>query len=111
MRFDGDDLPLTLDGLELEQARVGSSLLRQAVEATLSELQAMGLLSRQHYGLAILTLDLADAVDAGKRSGRASAAAMAAGELRETLLSLPQPQVAGEAEQYAELRARLEQLR
>lgn len=85
-----------LPGLELDapgQAH-GQSAMRVAVAETIQALHEASLLEPRHVGLAQLALTLADAVEAGARSGRASAAAMAAGQLRETLLALPQPQEA-----------------
>lgn len=85
-----------LPGLELESpgAAHGQTSMRVAVAQTIQALQEAQLLEPRHVGLAQLALELADAVAAGARSGRASAAAMAAGQLRETLLALPQPQEA-----------------
>lgn len=85
-----------LPGLELESPGQvnGQTSMRVAVAETLSALKDDGLLEPRHVALAQLALELADAVTAGTRSGRASAAAMAAGQLRETLLALPQPQEA-----------------
>lgn len=85
-----------LPGLELEApgAAHGQTSMRVAVAQTIQSLLDDGLLEPRHAGLAQLALELADAVSAGTRSGRASAAAMAAGQLRETLLALPQPQEA-----------------
>lgn len=91
----------TLPGLELEPENGASpSALRTAVVTTLAALQQEGLLEPRHAALAQLSLELADSVTAGRRSGRASAAAMAAAQLRETLLALPEPTAAGIAEKF-----------
>lgn len=65
--------------------------MRAAVVATLAALKEDQLLEPRHAGLCQLALILADAVMAGTRGGRASAAAMAAAQLRETLDALPKP--------------------
>jgi len=94
-----DETAPTLPGLELIPAdQQTASPMRLAVVATIEALQADQLLEPRHVGLCQLALELADAVTAGRRSGRASAAAMAAAQLRETLLALPEP-VAGDAAQ------------
>lgn len=91
-----------LPGLELIPAdQAAASPMRTAVVATINALQADGLLEPRHAGLCQLALELADAVTAGRRSGRASAAAMAAGQLRDTLLALPEP-IAGDVKQRFE---------
>lgn len=96
-----DEQP-TLAGLELESRDTlgEESPMRAAVRATIEALRADNLLEPRHVGLAQLALELADAVTSGKRSGRASAAAMASRELRETLLSLPSPEQAGQVEAF-----------
>lgn len=89
----------TLPGLELvPEGQAAASPMRTAVVATIEALERDGLLEPRHVALCQLALELADAVTAGRRSGRASAAAMAAGQLRDTLLALPEP-VAGDAAQ------------
>lgn len=95
-------IQLALPGLELSAEQNGrpDTGLRQAVQQTLEALAADGLLQPRHTALAQLALELADAVSAGARSGRASAAAMAAGQLRDTLLALPAPTEAGAGEQF-----------
>jgi len=99
----------TLPGLE-DAVVLGqhNGALRNAVVVTLEELKAAGLLERRHAALAQLALELADAVSRGVSSGRASAAAMAAANLRETLLALPAPMEAGVAEKFERLVASLE---
>lgn len=84
-----------LEGLELNDPTSGTpSALRTAVVATLEALTVQGLLEPRHAAMCQLALELADSVTAGRRSGRASAAAMAAAQLRETLLALPSPAAA-----------------
>lgn len=85
----------TLAGLELEP-EFGSapSALRGAVVATLAALERDGLLEPRHAALGQLALEMADAVAAGRRGGRASAAAMAAAQLLACLDALPAPMAA-----------------
>lgn len=86
-----DTAPM-LPGLELEPGYgTASGALRNSVVETIKALHEDGLLQPRHAAQCQLALELADAVTAGTRSGRASAVAMAAAQLRETLLSLPQP--------------------
>jgi len=81
-----------LPGLELDPENGAKpSALRLAVVATIAALQSDGLLEPRHAAYCQLALELADTVAAGRRGGRASAAAMAAAQLRETLDSLPRP--------------------
>lgn len=88
---DNDAIVMTLPGLELDPAMGGTSPLRNAVKATLAALDEAKLLEPRHTAVAQLALELADSVDAGKRSGRASAAAMAAAQLLSALDALPKP--------------------
>jgi len=94
----------TLDGLELGEpaGRGEPTSIRRAVTATLASLIDDGLLLPRHAALGQLALEMADAVAAGTRSGKASAAAMAARELRETLLALPSPEAAEAGEAFAQ---------
>ena len=91
-----EQIELALPGLELDGAGTGrpASAMRKAVQVTLAELHELQLLKPRHTAIAQLALELADAVDSGVRHGRASAAAMAAGQLRDTLLALPEPEEA-----------------
>ena len=91
-----------LPGLELESPGQinGQTSMRVAVAETLRALHESRLLEPRHAGLAQLALELADAVSAGARNGRASATAMAAGQLRDTLLALPQPEDADASEAF-----------
>lgn len=77
-----------LEGLEPSPQ---SNVLRDAVARTVQELTSAGLLEAHHAAYVALAYELADAVVAGRRSGRASAAAMAAAQLREVLNDLPKP--------------------
>jgi peroxiredoxin family protein len=96
-----EDQPM-LQGLEITNSEnLGeASAMRKAVVATIEALQDAGLLQPRHVAMCQLALELADSVAAGRRSGRASAAAMASRELRETLLALPVPEEAGAAEAF-----------
>jgi hypothetical protein len=93
----------TLAGLELEsREELGEpGSMRVAVVATIQAMQDEGLIQPRHVALCQLALELADSVTAGRRSGRASAAAMASRELRETLLALPTPEAAEAAEAFS----------
>lgn len=68
-----------------------SSALVDSVYATLRALDAEQLLTATHAATCQLCIELAHAVTAGVRSGRASAVALAARELREALATLPEP--------------------
>lgn len=93
----------TLPGLELVPSdQKDVSPMRRAVIATIEALEKDRLLEPRHAGLCQLALELADAVTAGRRSGRASAAAMAAGQLRDTLLALPAPVAGDVAQRFGE---------
>lgn len=63
----------------------------RACKQTIEALAAAGKLLPQHAVLTQLLLSLAEAIDGGRRSGRASAVAMAARELRDTLLMIDPP--------------------
>ena len=80
-----------LPGLELDPVVGAPSPLRKAVQATLDALNEARLLEPRHTAVAQLCLELADAVAAGTRSGRASATAMAAAQLLSALDALPKP--------------------
>ncbi|MCC2034215.1 hypothetical protein [Microbacterium allomyrinae] len=87
---------IELPGLELHpDGQQSVSAMRGAVIATIAALEKEGLLEPRHVAMCQLALEMADSVAAGRRSGRASAAAMAAAQLRETLMALPAP-VAGD---------------
>lgn len=63
----------------------------KAAKATLAQLDSAERLPPERAVLAQLVLSLAAAIDGGARSGRASAVAMAAAQLRETMLVLDPP--------------------
>lgn len=82
---------LDLPGVELAPEIGASSPLRIAVQKTLEALNTGKLLEPRHAAVAQLALELADAVTAGRRSGRASAVAMASAQLLAALDALPKP--------------------
>lgn len=91
-------MPLTLPGFEGEpEYGTITHPLRSAVQATLDELNKAGLLLPHHAALAASALSMAEAVESGTHSRRASAAAMAMAQLLAVLDRLPQP-TAGTAE-------------
>lgn len=63
----------------------------QAAKVSLAQLDAAERLPPERAVLAQLVLSLASAIDGGARSGRASAVAMAAAQLRDTMLVLDPP--------------------
>ena len=77
MTDEPDALPIP--GLEPPQPR--ESALKLAARRTIAELQRLAMLDDSHAVICQLILDLCDVVDAGRRQGRASAAAMAAAQL------------------------------
>lgn len=85
---DGRPWQPTLDGLTLP-AQAQASGLELAAITTLRRLDELGMLDDADALTAQLILELARAVGAGVRNGRASAVAMAAKELREAFASLP----------------------
>jgi hypothetical protein len=99
-----DETQPALPGLELDPELGGArGALRNAVVLTLDALKADGLLEARHTAVAQLALTLADAVARGTRSGRASAAAMAAAQLLATLDALPKPIAADQLERFNRL--------
>lgn len=78
-------------------ARENDSAMVRACRQTIDALAAAGKLEPQHAVLTQLLLALAEAIDGGRRNGRASAVAMAARELRDTLLMIDPPPEDGEA--------------
>ncbi|WP_146085613.1 hypothetical protein [Rathayibacter sp. AY1C9] len=90
-----------LDGLELNGGYgAANGALRESVVKTITALNDEGLIQPRHFAMCQLALELADAVTAGTRAGRASAVAMAAAQLRETLLALPQPREGSEMDKF-----------
>lgn len=81
------DSGLPLPGLQDQPG--GVTELETAVRRSLAALDAEGLLTEVHAMPMQLVLDLARAVGLGTRSGRASAAALAAAQLREAWALLP----------------------
>lgn len=98
-----------LDGLELAPELGAGSTMRVAVIATLKALKDDGLLEARHAALSQLALEMADAVAVGIRSRKASAAAMAAGQLLNALEALPKPMAADTAQKFDELLERLKE--
>lgn len=88
MTGDGE-LELNLPGLN--DARDQDSAMVKACKLTIAALAEAGRLEPRHAVLTQLLVALAEAIDGGRRSGRASAVAMAARELRDTLLMLDPP--------------------
>lgn len=82
------DSSLPLPGLAAPD-RGGVTELERAARRSLAALDSAGLLQENHAVLMQLVLDLARAVGLGAASGRASAAAMAAAQLREAWAMLP----------------------
>lgn len=80
----------TLPGLEAPKMPTGE--LEAATRDTIRELHALNLLQPRHAMTCQLMIELARAVEAGRKSGRASAVALAAAQLREAFLSLPEPE-------------------
>lgn len=89
------DEQLELPGLG--EPAAGSSAMVRAAHDTIAQLHQLGTLEPKHALLAQLVLELAEAIDRGRRSGRASAVAMAARELRDTLLMIDPPPEDGAA--------------
>lgn len=67
------------------------SAMVQAAHHTLNALRDANMLDDRKALLANLVLELAAVIDRGTRAGRASAVAMAAAQLRETMLVLDPP--------------------
>lgn len=86
----------------LEEPERPEAALVTAARRTIAALDADNLLTEQHALPCALLLALADAVDAGRRGGKAAAVAMAAAQLRETWQALPQPE-GGDRDAWDEL--------
>lgn len=84
------DEQLELPGIVPQVARHDSAMV-VAAKRTLHALEGVDVIVERHAVLVQLVLSLSAAIDAGARSGRASAVAMAARELRETMLVLDPP--------------------
>lgn len=74
-----------------------SSAMVKACQQTINALAEAGKLAPQHAVLTQLLLELSGAIDRGRQAGRASAVAMAARELRDTLLMIDPPPEDGAA--------------
>lgn len=85
----------------LPERREQDTPLVAATKHTLEQLRAHDRLPPERAALAQLCLSLAAAIDGGARSGRASAVAMAAAQLRDTMLVLDPPPEDGDASQDA----------
>jgi len=96
----GDQLELP----GLGDGRPSDSLMVRACRQTIGALEDAGKLQPHHAVLTQLMLSLCEAIDGGRRQGRASAVAMAARELRDTLLMIdPPPEDGPAAEEGARL--------
>jgi hypothetical protein len=102
------DEPMFLPGLE--PSRESDSAMVKAARLTLAALRDADKLKPEHALLTQLILSLAQAIDGGTRSGRASAVAMAAKELREALLQLDPPPEEGQTDAAAVLRQFMDDL-
>lgn len=91
---------LELPGIDLSDRDNDTPMVR-AVRATVAQLREEGKLARADAAMVQLALSLAAAIDGGARSGRASAVAMAAQQLRDTLLVLDPPPEEGTASEAA----------
>lgn len=81
----------------MEGTRESDSAMVKACRQTIEALAAADKLAPEHAVLTQLLLALAEAIDGGRRSGRASAVAMAARELRDTLVMIDPPPEDGAA--------------
>lgn len=89
------DSQLELPGLAASDR--AESAMVTAARSTIQALHTLGKLEPRHAVLTQLILSLAEAIDRGTRTGRASAVAMASKELREALLQLDPPPEDGDA--------------
>lgn len=89
------DPQLELPGLEPPSDR--DSAMVKACRQTIAALSDADKLLPQHAVLTQLLLELSGAIDRGRAAGRASAVAMAARELRDTLLMIDPPPEDGAA--------------
>lgn len=96
------DHQLELPGLGDGQQR--DSAMVRACRLTIAALADAGKLTPAHAVLTQLLLELSGAIDRGRQAGRASAVAMAARELRDTLLMIdPPPEDGAAGDRAAEL--------
>lgn len=82
---------------ELPEDHASDSAMVKAAKATLAQLELHDKLPQERAVLSQLVLALAQAIDGGAKSGRASAVALAAAQLRETILVLDPPPPDGDA--------------
>lgn len=106
MTSERDQLELELPGMGAD-GRADSPMVT-AARSTIRALADLERLEPRHAVLTQLILSLAEAIDRGSRTGRASAVALASKELRETLLQLDPPPEDGDAS--AEARRQLAEL-
>lgn len=96
---------LALPGLVIPEALDSDSAMVAAAKASLAELRRTGAVESRHAVQVQLVLQLARVIDAGSRTGRASAVAMASKELRETMLVLDPPDELASASARSKLEA------
>lgn len=94
-----EQLGLELPGME--PAAAADSAMVRACRQTIVALGHADKLLPQHAVLTQLLLELSSAIDRGRQAGRASAVAMAARELRDTLLMIDPPAEDGATEDAA----------
>lgn len=90
------DEQLELPGV-VPESRRDDGVMVAAAKRTLSELERLDRIEPRHAVLVAMVVELAASIEAGRRSGRASAVAMAAAQLRETMLVLDPPPEDGDA--------------
>lgn len=88
--MNSSDDDATLPGLEAPARPAGD--MEKATRATIVALNDAGLLNATHAMTCQLMIELARSVEAGRLAKRASAVAMAAAQLRDCFLSLPEPE-------------------
>ena len=97
-----------LPGLDVDEDRPGpGGELRAAARRSIRALSEAGYLDESHAVLCQLMLQLADAVDAGVRYGKASAAAMAAAQLLATYQAMRPEGGDSDVNEFDELVAQL----
>ncbi len=85
-----DESAPMIPGLEPPAPR--ESALERAARRTIAAIAEEQLLTERHAVICQLILDLAASIDAGRRSGKASAVAMAAAQLQSAYELLPIPE-------------------
>lgn len=90
-----------LPGLE-EPTRPEAEIVA-AARRSLRALEAVGLLDERHAVLCQQMIELAKVIDAGRRSGRASAVAMAAAQLLATYQAIVPESEGGDNDEWSEL--------